>query len=80
MIERISVFFVRFVSAFFRTFGGRACRFHPSCSDYSVEALGRFGWSKAVRLSFSRLFRCHPFSLGGWDPLPAVRQAGRKEA
>lgn len=67
--------FVRFVSAFFRTFGGRACRFSPSCSEYSSQAFGTYGFFAACRLTAARVLRCHPFTDGGYDPL--VRPAGR---
>lgn len=61
---------VRIVSLFFRALGWRACRFHPTCSEYAVVALGRFGTFEALRLAAGRLLRCHPFCAGGFDPLP----------
>ena len=64
------IFLIRFVSAFFRVLGARACRFHPSCSVYACEAFGQFNFFKASFFSAKRLLRCHPFSAGGFDPLP----------
>ncbi|NMC28139.1 MAG: membrane protein insertion efficiency factor YidD [Syntrophomonadaceae bacterium] len=46
------------------------CRFYPSCSDYSVEALQKYGTVKGGWLSLRRIIRCHPFNPGGFDPLP----------
>lgn len=46
------------------------CRFYPSCSDYASEALRQYGLMKGFMLSLKRLLRCHPFSRGGYDPLP----------
>jgi uncharacterized protein len=69
MIERISIFCVRAVAAFFRVLGSPACRFHPSCSVYSCDAFMRFGWFKAAGLTLKRILRCQPFSAGGHDPL-----------
>jgi putative membrane protein insertion efficiency factor len=46
-----------------------ACRFHPSCSEYAVQALQRYSFAKAVALIIARIFRCHPFHEGGIDPL-----------
>ncbi len=46
------------------------CRFYPSCSAYAVEALEKYGFLKGLFLVFWRLFRCHPFSKGGFDPVP----------
>jgi putative membrane protein insertion efficiency factor len=47
-----------------------ACRFEPSCSDYAREALERHGLLAGSRLALVRLLRCHPFSRGGFDPVP----------
>ena len=49
----------------------RACRFHPSCSDYARQALIQHGALRGILLSAHRLSRCHPFDSGGVDPVPA---------
>ena len=49
---------------------GPRCRFYPSCSDYALEALERFGTLRGSYLSVRRLLRCHPFHPGGFDPCP----------
>ncbi|MGC9454132.1 MAG: membrane protein insertion efficiency factor YidD [Phycisphaerae bacterium] len=49
--------------------GGR-CRFLPTCSEYAIEALRRHGAVRGSLLTVWRLLRCHPFSKGGYDPVP----------
>ncbi|MCF8199393.1 MAG: membrane protein insertion efficiency factor YidD [Sulfuritalea sp.] len=49
---------------------GNRCRFHPSCSDYSMDALRRHGLFKGLWLSAKRVGRCHPWHPGGYDPVP----------
>ncbi len=50
------------------------CRFYPSCSNYAGEAIERFGAWRGTLLAARRIWRCRPFSSGGYDPLP-----GREE-
>jgi putative membrane protein insertion efficiency factor len=49
---------------------GPRCRFHPSCSEYGLEALRRFGLARGAWLIGARLVRCQPWHPGGVDPLP----------
>ena len=51
---------------------GPACRFEPTCSVYAEQAIRRFGAFKGVYLALRRILRCHPFSRGGLDPVPAT--------
>lgn len=47
-----------------------ACRFQPTCSQYALTAVERYGAWKGTRLALWRILRCNPFSKGGYDPVP----------
>lgn len=49
---------------------GPSCRFTPTCSEYAVQALKKYGALKGFWLSIKRVGRCHPWNDGGYDPLP----------
>lgn len=48
----------------------RSCRYYPSCSRYTLDALERYGTIAGIRLGLLRLLRCHPWNPGGYDPAP----------
>ncbi|HHF98375.1 MAG TPA: membrane protein insertion efficiency factor YidD [Candidatus Aerophobetes bacterium] len=45
------------------------CRFYPTCSEYTLQAIEKYGARRGVLLGFKRILRCHPFNPGGYDPL-----------
>lgn len=47
----------------------KVCRFYPTCSQYTYEAIEKYGVIKGFWLGFKRIFRCHPWTKGGFDPL-----------
>lgn len=52
-----------------RLFTG-SCRYYPSCSHYTYEAVERYGWARGSWMGMLRVLRCHPFAKGGYDPVP----------
>jgi len=52
---------------------GNQCRFAPTCSHYAIEAIERLGAVRGSALAIGRVLRCHPWSRGGWDPVPGSR-------
>jgi hypothetical protein len=61
---------IRFYKYFISPLLGSNCRFYPSCSSYSLEALQRHGAIIGSYLTLKRLLKCHPFHQGGIDPVP----------
>jgi uncharacterized protein len=57
--------------------GGSACRFHPTCSEYFLQAVDAHGAWKGCWLGVKRLGRCHPWGGAGHDPVPATHPANR---
>jgi len=46
-----------------------ACRFYPTCSEYTREAVERYGAARGIGMGLRRLLKCHPFQAGGFDPV-----------
>ena len=46
------------------------CKYHPTCSQYAIEAYEKYGFFKGTFLTVWRILRCNPFSKGGYDPVP----------
>jgi putative membrane protein insertion efficiency factor len=62
---------LRLYRVFISPLYGQVCRYHPSCSAYALQAVTEFGAVRGSWLAVRRLLRCHPWSPGGYDPVPS---------
>lgn len=75
LIIKVIRFYQRKISPLF----GPRCRYYPTCSNYAVEAVERFGALKGSILTVSRLLRCNPLFSGGYDPVPQKKDKKKKD-
>ena len=69
-MKRLLVALLRTYQYAISPFLGRRCRYYPSCSEYAVEAVEKYGVIKGGWLGVKRVCRCHPWHPGGYDPVP----------
>ena len=58
----------KYISPIFH-FWGIECKYYPTCSEYTKQAIEKYGFLKGIFLGFIRILKCNPFSKGGYDPL-----------
>ena len=68
--KRFLLWLVRFYRGAISPLHPPCCRFIPTCSQYAVEAIEKYGAIKGVYLALRRILRCNPFHKGGYDPVP----------
>ncbi|GGE06117.1 putative membrane protein insertion efficiency factor [Marinithermofilum abyssi] len=61
---------IRFYRRFISPMKPPTCRFYPTCSQYGLTAISRYGVLKGSWMTLKRIFKCHPFHPGGYDPVP----------
>lgn len=66
-------FYKKFISPILERNFGNACRFTPTCGEYTIEALEKFGTVKGLALGIKRVSRCHPLGSSGYDPVPGLK-------
>ena len=74
MFKSCLLLVIRFYQKLISPLLPQACRFYPSCSEYSRESIIRHGVVRGVSLTFVRLGKCHPFHPGGYDPVPHYKE------
>ena len=74
MINRIVIYplilTIKIYQLFISPIIGQNCRYLPTCSEYTIECLKKFGIIKGIFLSFKRISKCHPWGSHGYDPVP----------
>lgn len=63
------IFLIRGYRLFISPLLPPSCRFTPTCSEYAMEAIGKYGALRGVYMGVRRILRCHPFHAGGYDPV-----------
>ena len=72
-LRRVAVAPIRLYQKLFSPMVGQRCKYYPSCSEYAVQAIQRFGILRGLVLAAWRLVRCNPWSRGGFDPVEEQR-------
>ncbi|MBU0573750.1 MAG: membrane protein insertion efficiency factor YidD [Candidatus Margulisiibacteriota bacterium] len=76
MLSKLLISFIRFyqknLSPIIHRGAFSGCRYSPTCSEYAIQAVNKFGLIKGIFLSCWRVMRCHPFAKGGFDPVPGL--------
>lgn len=68
-MKYVMIYLIKFYRRFISPLLGSNCRFYPTCSVYSMQAIEKYGAIKGGYLSIKRISKCHPFHPGGYDPL-----------
>ena len=80
-MKKIFILLIRFYQKFISPLFPAKCRYYPTCSQYTLEAIQEYGAIKGTYLGIKRILRCHPFHEGGYDPVPKrkIKDSEEKE-
>lgn len=77
-MRKLILLLIRGYQILLSPFFGQHCRFYPSCSHYTHEAISRYGTLRGTVLGVKRICRCHPWNPGGFDPVPDLQTTNLK--
>lgn len=68
-MKRLPILLIKFYQKFISPLKKPSCRFYPSCSEYAIQALNKYGFLIGSYMAVKRIIRCNPFNPGGYDPV-----------
>lgn len=78
-MKKIIIVLIKFYQSAISVHFPARCKYTPTCSEYGIQAVERFGALKGSLMTIYRILRCNPFSKGGYDPVPEKREKSKKE-
>ena len=69
-MKKVLIFLIKVYQNTISPLLGKNCRFVPTCSQYTIEAIAEYGAMRGILMGIKRIIRCNPFSKGGYDPVP----------
>ncbi|KEI01997.1 membrane protein insertion efficiency factor YidD [Clostridium botulinum] len=69
MLKIILIHIIKFYRKYISPLKKPCCRFYPTCSQYALQAIDKYGVFKGGVMAIKRIFKCHPFHPGGYDPV-----------
>lgn len=79
VMKKFFLWLIKFYQTAISVHTSAKCKYYPTCSNYGLEAIERFGAVKGLALTIWRILRCNPFSKGGYDPVPEKKKKGLKK-
>lgn len=79
-MRKVVLLLIRFYQTLISPLLGSNCRFYPTCSHYTYQAIEIHGMVRGGWLGVKRILRCHPFNPGGYDPVPGLPNATETDA
>ena len=78
-MKKFFLYIIRFYQKFISPIKPGKCRFYPTCSSYTYQAIEEYGVLYGVYLGIKRILRCQPFCEGGYDPVPKQEKNKEKD-